>query len=32
MVAPLQEQLPKVSLYRSLTLERNVIAVITQDR
>ena len=23
---------PKVSLYRSLTLEKNVIAVITQDR
>ena len=32
MVAPLREQLPGVSLYRSLTLEENIVAVITQDR
>ena len=32
MVAPLRGQLQGVSLYRSLTLEENIIVVITQDR
>ena len=32
MVAPLREQLQEYHLYRSLTLEKNIVAIITHDR